>query len=844
MSKDRRVELGKWALLGVVAWAAVSARADINVTQSRYDLYRTGANPNETILNTTNVSAENFGLLYYYPVDGDIYAQPLYVSQVDIPDKGLRNVLYVATMNDVVYAFDADSASAEGGVLWRRDFRNIADGVLPVPVAKWAANRNIRRDMGIESTPVIDIVTQTLFLVARTLESGVSVQRLHALDLATGQEKAGSPVVIGGSYRGINFNPKFQNQRAGLTLASGQVIICWGSDAIETLYPYHGWVMAYDAKTLAQTGIFSATTTVNGGGIWASGRAPAVIANPDGGQDIVLFTGNAIHSSAGYDGVGNFPESMLRLRIDPGRSGISLVDWFTPDNWRMLDRKDLDLGGSGPVILPNSGYIVGGGKQGIMYVVDPNNMGKMKKGNPSLIQSFRAVPVLHIMGGGVVWDRSANGQPLMLYNWGESDRLKAYTFDGNKFETQHVAVGEEYIGGHPGGILTLSSNGAAPGSGIVWAWGSNKDSAIRSIKQGILRAYDAENISRLLWSSRMDASDDALAFAKFTPPTVANGKVYLATFSNKVMVYGLLPEERKRRAYVSLESLIGQKTLEVVGAGRMPGTRLHISADQGKARQRWELTQLANGDQLFSTAAGALMLDDALAGNQAGGVPAQVWSKRSEQEGAAQTWWIEPSADGYVRIVSRDGNRALTLADATGREGTPVLTIAQNGETTQDWKIVSRSDAGVTECDTSAMRFVSALPRNRLLTATPKNRVSIDDSNGSPAQHWVLKVRSAGGYEFHSAASGLLLTSINGTAPEGMPARLTASNGGAGQAWQTQWIEDPYLTFSSITTESGAGLTVKIGPSRNHMPVVTLPAKGIIQQQWRIEDTNSIWCLD
>ncbi len=517
---------------------------DIDVVQSRYDLYRTGANTQETILNTSNVNARNFGLLFSYPVDGNIYAQPLYVSKLNVPGKGLRNLIYVATMKNVIYAFDADSAvGMDGGLVWARDFRPPSENVFPAPVPTVAGiHLNTLKNLGIESTPVIDKASKTLYLIARTLENNKFVQRLHALDLITGQEKANSPVTIAATYKGVEFNPDIQTQRAGLTLASNQVIIAWGSDQPERLFSAHGWVMAYDALSLMQTGVFATTTTVTGGGIWASGRAPAVIENSVGGQDIILFTGNAIKTSkkSGYNGVANFSESMLRLRIDPKNysNTISLVDWFTPDNWALLDKKDLDLGGSGPVILPGSGYIVGGGKEGVMYVVDPEDMGAMQTGNPKLIQSFKAVNKLHIMGGAVVWDRLSIGKPLILYNWGESDRLKAFSFDGHKFDTNNVVAGKQFIRGHPGGILTLSANGASPGTGIVWSLGA----ALRPVKQGILRAYDAENVSRLLWSSKIDTPGKAMTFAKFTPPTVVNGKVYAPTFSNKLLVYGLLPK--------------------------------------------------------------------------------------------------------------------------------------------------------------------------------------------------------------------------------------------------------------------------------------------------------------
>lgn len=840
----------KWIVASVIAMFLSPILAGVNVTESRYDSYRTGANVNETILDTSNVNANSFGLLFSFPVDGDVYAQPLYVSNLKIPDKGVHNVIYVATMNDVIYAYDADSPDGQdGGLIWVRDFRNPDKGVIPAPVPNKTAiiNNNIRRNMGIEGTPLIDLSRKTLYLVSRTKESDVSVQRLHALDLATGEEKPGSPVQIEGTYRGNRFNPDFQNQRAGLAIASGQIVICWGADATEHDYPYFGWVMTYDADSLRQTGTYTTTTTINGGGIWASGRAPAVLSNTDGIDDIVLFTGNAINTLNGYNGINNFPESALRLRINPKNlaNPINLVDWFTPDNWSYLDKRDLDLGGSGPVILPGTEYIVGGGKQGIMYVIDPHDMGKMQEGNPKLIQSFRAVPVLHIMGGGVVWDRTSANLPLLFYNWGESDRLRAFTFDGQKFDTKKVKVGKEYIGGHPGGILTLSSNGANRGTGIVWSWGSNKDSTLKSIKQGILRAYDAEDISHLLWDSRMNTDDDALAFAKFTPPTVANGKVYLASFSGKLLVYGLLPKQRKSRVYATIQSRIDNKVLEVPGASRSPGTRIQANTSNGQARQRWEITRLANGDRMFTTATSDLLLDDALAGSKEG-INTQLWIDRTKSEIKSQTWQIIPSTDGYVKIVSRGNNRALTLSDAASDNAKWVVTQTINGQANQDWKIIKKPNAGITECNAEAIQFVSVLPRNRLLTATTNHLVQLKDPENTPAQSWKMIVRPDGHYEFHSVANDLLLTAINNDLPQSNQVQLLSADNSSAQTWKSKWIEHRYNTYSYIISGlDNLVLTVQQQNIKNNAYALSLPLdSSSVQQQWRIEDTHSIWCLD
>lgn len=823
------------ARLFVLCALSQYAAAAVDVTQSRYDLARTGSNSQETLLHTGNVNVHEFGLLQTYPVDGDIYAQPLYMSNIKIPGKGIRNVLYVATMHDVIYAFDAD-ATGDDKLLWMKDLKNPALGIGPVPVTLQATNRNIRRYMGIESTPVIDRDTQTLYLVARTLEQNSYVQRLHALDLATGAEKHGSPVVIAAEYKSHTFNPRFQHQRAGLTLVSGQVVICWAADALEITMPYYGWIMSYDAQTLKQTGVWTTTTTVYGGGIWASGRAPAVIDNATGTQDLILFTGNAIKTSDGFDGVGNFAESMLRLRVDPHNpeNALSLVDWFTPDNWKKLDKLDLDLGGSGPVILPGSGYIVGGGKEGIMYVVDPNNMGKLQTGNPALIQSFRAVPSLHIMGGGVVWDGTPSGHPLKLYNWGESDKLKAFTFSKGKFDLNLTQSSKEYIGGHPGGILTLSSNGSKPGTGIVWASGSNKDNAISSVKQGILRAYNAEDITQLLWSSRMNPGDDALAFAKFTPPTVANGKVYLATFSNKVLAYGLLPKKRPRQVFVALQSRLGNKQLEVDKATRFPGSHLGMGDPSDWARQRWELGILPNGDRVFKSAISNLLIDDGLSAreNQA---TTRLWPKRRGLESVAQSWQILPSVSGYVHVVSRSTGRALTVVENGNTHGAIVETRTQDGKPGQDWKIVKQSDAGVTECNTSRLQLVSALPGNPLLSAAPDGAVRLEKPAHSTAQHWELVTSADGNYALHALEKDEWLTTLAETV-------LTHPQSGdtPDSSWTLHHIEDAAETFSTITSIlNGNALTAK-----NAATVVTAKPMDSNRQKWRIQDEDSIWCLE
>jgi hypothetical protein len=284
-------------------------------------------------------------LVFTLPVDDKIYAQPLYVPQVAIPGQGTHNVVYVATMSDTLYAFDADVG---GAPLWSVNFAKSV-GALPVPVVDFtfAGNTNITGNLGILSTPVNDPSTNIMYLVACTLEGNTMVYRLHAVDIASGAEPY-TNVVISGSYGGVTFNAPHQTQRTSLTLSGNQVV--FGFAAIEAehddLGGYSGWVMAYNKQTLAQSGVFATVTTgTQGGGVWQSGRPPAV----DSAGFVYVFTGNGYTN--GYNGTNDFSESALKL--DPA-DGLALVDWFTPKNWSSMDAADNDLSSSGPMLIPGT----------------------------------------------------------------------------------------------------------------------------------------------------------------------------------------------------------------------------------------------------------------------------------------------------------------------------------------------------------------------------------------------------------------------------------------------------------------------------------------------------------
>ena len=421
-----------------------SAMAAVDVVTERYDNARLGANLAETELTTSNVNASSFGKLWSYTVSGSVYAQPLLVHGVAIPGQGTRNVLYVATMNDIVYAFDADS-SANLPLLQ-------ASFGTPIPILDILGyNDNIIGNVGIESTPVIDLATQTMYFVARAYDTNCGgphptfCQYLHAVDMTTLADRPGSPVVLGGSVAcnpsgggsacnggTLTFDSKIEDQRSSLALSNGRVFIAWSGHSDQ--FAYHGWVMAYDAATLQQTMIWSSApdgTSFNGGGIWMAGRAPVV----DASNNVYYTTGNGT-----WDGVTNFGESFVKLGATPD---APLLDWFTPDAVQFLNDTDLDLGGSGPILVPGTDLIISGGKGGVFYMTHTANLGHETTGDLNIVQEFdnSHSPGDHdqIKGGPVYWNRDGGLGPWM-YIWSDGcNNFNAYHFNGTTFDTPPVS---------------------------------------------------------------------------------------------------------------------------------------------------------------------------------------------------------------------------------------------------------------------------------------------------------------------------------------------------------------------------------------------------------------------
>jgi hypothetical protein len=550
--------------------------AAVNVLTYHNDNARTGQNTNETILTPAVVASANFGKIFNYDVDGDVYAQPLVVTQVNIPGKGTHNVVYIATQHDSVYAFDADNdAGPNAAPLWQVSFINPAAGVSTVNPKDMACT-DVIPELGISSTPVIDLATGTLYVVAKTKETTNSAptfhHRLHALDIGTGAEKFGGPVemqaTVPGTGQGhdstghVAFNPLTHLIRCALLLSRGVVYVASASQC--DVAPYHGWLMGYDAHSLAFSNVFNMTPNGEYGGIWMSGNGPAADTN----GNIYLMTGNGTFDSSPM--VNSFGDSFLKFSTT---NGLAVADYFTPHNQNNLYLHDLDLGSGGAVLLPdevgdglaNQHLIVGGSKEGTIYLLNRDNMGQYNSSADS--QIVQSLPKTL----GACFDTPAYFNHRLFYV-GVRQALKSFPIANAQIDTNNIAIGPETMG-FPGATPSISANGT--GSAIVWllqtsAYGSGS---------AVLRAYDATNIANELYDSLAEEDgvrDDPGIAVKFTVPTVANGKVYVGA-SHTVSAFGVgnfLPPP-----LISPAGKVFTNSIQITLSDPMSGTSLFYTVD-------------------------------------------------------------------------------------------------------------------------------------------------------------------------------------------------------------------------------------------------------------------------
>lgn len=470
------------------------------------DRLRTGLQSNETILTPANVNPAQFGEKFSYPLDAWTYAQPLYVAGLTIGG-AKHNVVFVATEHDSVYAFDADSP---GPPLWQISF--LGPGTTTVPSVATKDRFLAPNGIGITSTPVIDPNSGTLYVLAQTVENGVYANKLHALDLASGADKPGSPIALSAA----GFQAKQEFQRSALLLANGNIYVAFASYAGDRL-PYNGWVFAVDAASLRQIASWNATASGSQGGIWMAGTGPA--ADEDG--NLYVATGNGT-----WNGTTDFGMSVIKLD-----STLHVLDYFTPFNVFALSEADYDLASGGVLLVPHQSGIFPNeaiicGKPDSVYVLNRDSMGH--KGSSDDTQIIQSLP--HQVGGigRVHADHhcftTAAYFNHKIYFVGNNDVIKAFTLNWRTGQLSSAPVSHgSFVFAFPGAQPVVSSNGTA--DGIVWAVDHGPAAS--------LHAFDANDVSRELY--RSPSIGDGI---KWAVPTVINGKVYVATQS-RLVVFGL-----------------------------------------------------------------------------------------------------------------------------------------------------------------------------------------------------------------------------------------------------------------------------------------------------------------
>jgi hypothetical protein len=539
-TQSASIQIGVTNLAGVYTW--------------HDDPARDGANQQEYALTPRDVNSSGFGKLFSCTVDGAVYAQPLWVANV-VVNGATRNVVYVATEHDSLFAFDADATPCEP--LWQVSLIDISHGgtgnetTIPTGPSGYEVGKgygDLTPETGVTGTPVIDPTTNTLYVVSASMNGAGTefYQRLHGIDIATGAEKAGSPVTIaatvaGTAYGGssITFSPLMESQRSGLVLVDGTVYIAWGSH--EDAQPFYGWLIgySYNGSVFTQVAAFNAAPNAGEGGIWMSGAAPAV----DEQGRIYALTGNgAFDATSATAPNDDYGDSLLQLS-----PGLQILGYFTPSDAPSDQMYNNDLGSGGATVLadlpagsPVTHVVIGGGKDGNLYLLNRDSLGgfgdstawqELSVGTESFATGIHGV----IFGGGAMWDD-------YYYFAGNSQPLQAYQLDPSTAKLSLAATAASPSGGFgfPGSTPSVSAEGET--NGIVWTLDESQyctPPAPNGCGPAVLHAYAATNIANELWNSADSGSDQAGNAVKFTVPTIANGKVYIGTRGNNTGgVYG------------------------------------------------------------------------------------------------------------------------------------------------------------------------------------------------------------------------------------------------------------------------------------------------------------------
>jgi hypothetical protein len=519
-------------LTGFGLRSAFAQSSKVTISTGRFNNSRTNWNSQETLLTPTNVSGGHFGKLGSYAVDGDVYTQPLIIPDVTV-SAGLRDLLIVASAHNTVYAFDANTPNT--APIWSRNL-----GTSRTSYPNVGGQQLFYSDeIGIMSTPVVDVANGFVYVVAGTSAPAWILNKINLSDgtvassvtitgtvSGTGDPSTGSTPGSGGNTDTVSggvltFNPGQQTGRSALTLSSGKVYVCFGGYSDQ--HPYHGWIMGYNASSLAQTGVFCTSPSAGGAGLWmgASG-GPSV----DASGNIIVVTGNG-----DYDGATAW--SMSILKLNP--STLAIIDSYTPSDWATMNGSDSDLGSSSAMMIPGTTRIVAGAKDYRVFQVDSANMGGLGGANSgATAQVFASDPAGVISTHSGIYNGTFFNGSAFFPN--TNGKIFEFAFSSGSFNTTPTATSSPTFE-FPGAQMSGSSNGTS--TPILWAM-TTATSALYTPANGTLRALNPATLAEYYNSDTRD-NDATGGLAKYAAPTVANGRVYVSTFGRQILVFGLLP---------------------------------------------------------------------------------------------------------------------------------------------------------------------------------------------------------------------------------------------------------------------------------------------------------------
>jgi hypothetical protein len=758
-----------WFFYGLVPNVLGQTATPVTVPTWRYDLTHAGQNTNETALTPANVNVASFGKLFSLTVDESVYAQPLYLPGLTMNDGLTHNVLFVATTHDSIYAFDADSnGGANANPIWQITLLDTAHGAAAgATTVPWTdeGSEDMEPEIGITGTPAINPSTNTMYVVGATKENGAYFLRLHAINILTGAEQPHSPMVIEATVAGtgngssggkLSLSPLWQGQRGALDYYNGHVYFAFGSHGDNG--PWHGWVFAYDATTLAQTAVVCTTPNGLGAGVWEAGAGLPIDDDATGGR-MFLTTGNGTFSTyPPFNESSELGDSIVNFSLANG--GLQPTDAFTSFNQAKLSTGDADQGSGGILMVPdqqgaNPHILVQVGKEGRILVLNRDHLGGYLTGVTSNTNALQ--DILNATEG--LWSTPAywNGN---VYMWGSGDVPKLFHLNSGVMNTapsSKATISSTF----PGASFSVSSNGTQDGV----AWAVRTDQYTTHGAQ-VLYAWDATDLSNLLYESDTNSTRDSAGRAvKFTIPVVTNGKVYVAA-TYQVDVYGLFNGEPNAAAPA-------------------------ITPDGGtfSGRQSVTLSTTTSSGSIFYT------LD--------GTVPTP-----------GSTPYTDPftiSTDTTVRaIASAPGfvQSAVSSASFTFSGQAPAATFMPGGGTYTAAQTVTISDTDTTAkvyytTDGSTPTASSNLYTGPLTIAasTTINAIAIDPNLQNSNVATAAYVIQAGGssINFGSGFSSVAGLTLNGSTVNSDDSRLQLTNGADHEAGSVFW--DQAIGVQSFTTD-------------------------------------------